>query len=119
MDGLINQRITVTARFVNADTVLPFTGNGYEMRLYDKDLLVDDSLGRCKLNARGQAKISFDLEDIKSFDSPFQTSPNLYFILYHNNQKIYKSDVTKNIDLHHRKSTPNEGIILNLGTYVV
>ena len=121
MDNLLKKKTaTITARFVSAKTRLPLTGSSYEFKLYDQDPIVDDLLGTSKLNARGEAKLSFHLDKIKSLDSPAETKPDLYFILYDDRMEIYKSRVLRDLDLEkYGEFSADEGYTYDLGTYVI
>lgn len=118
-DYLVNT-ITITARFVNSKTRLPLGGSSYRFKLYDQDPIADDTLGECKLNSRGEVKLSFHLDRAKSLDSPAETKPDLYFILFHNDEQIYESRVLKDMDLKkHGELSGEDGYVYDLGTYVI
>jgi hypothetical protein len=120
MDDIINRTVTVTAKFVNKNTGLPLNDSKYEFQLFDEDLIKDDVLGFCTLNSNGEVKLSFDIKKIRSFDSPMETRPDLWFSLSDGTKEIYKSDVLKNLDFEkHGRLSVDQGYIYNLGTYVV
>ncbi|MEL7002105.1 MAG: hypothetical protein AAFN93_05125 [Bacteroidota bacterium] len=114
MNRIISTPFIINARFVDSKTVMPYTGPTYEFRLYYRDLVEDEAVASCKLNARGEANISFSLED--TFDPLLDSYPDLYFILYHNYQPMYQSDV---IDLSSADPIQNDSCRINLGTHVV
>jgi hypothetical protein len=120
INNILKLEVTVTAKFIDANTLSPLKGSNYEFQLFDEDLIKDEFLGSCFVNSKGEAKLSFDLRQLKSFDSPFETRPDLYFNLYERDKEIYKSETFKNIHLNRYGELSGEhGYALNLGTYVM
>lgn len=107
----MNNKIVIKAKFVNQSGT-PFIGHEYSVKLYDMDCLFVDYLGFDTLDKEGIGYISFDVEDIKSWNSPFETKPDFYFILYKNDKEIGRSSVIKNYDLNVRS---NSGGRINIG----
>lgn len=117
---LIDRRVTVTAKFINARSQSPLNGDNYEFRLFDKDLITDDFLGVSKLNTEGEAKLSFGMDKFNSLDSPMETKPDLWFRLMNGDQEVYRSKVIENIDLtKYGDLTVEGGYTFDLGTYII
>lgn len=114
-----DMNIEVIARFIAKGTNVPLTGAGYEMRLFEKDLMEDDYLGRSILNDEGVAKISFKHGDYMDFMNP-EINPDLYFALYRGEALIFQSKVMRDLDLNIlEKFKMGEGEVIDLGTFLV
>ena len=114
-----NIRIEITARFIAKGNDVPLAGADYEMRLFEKDLMEDDYLGRSPLDAGGMARISFRHGDYKDFLNP-ETEPDLYFALYRGEALIFQSKVIRDLDVQGlEKFKMGEGEVVDLGTYLV
>lgn len=112
-------KIEVMARFIAKGTDTPLIGADYEMRLFEKDLMEDDYLGRATLDDNGVAKISFKHGDYMDFLNP-EINPDLYFALYRGEALIFQSKVMRDIDLDSmEKFKMGEGEVVDLGTYLV
>ena len=117
LDADIN--IEVKACFIRKGSDAPLTGSDYEFRLYEKDLMEDDYLGRSTLDDNGVAKISFKHGDYKDFLNP-EINPDLYFALYRGEALIFQSKVMRDLDLDSmEKFKLGEGEVVDLGTYLV
>ena len=119
-DKLLSQMVTITAKFISASTGLFLNDENFEFQLFDKDIIKDDFLGSCKLNSKGEAILSFDRRQLKSFDSPTETKPDLWFSLSDGAKEVYKSKTLENLDLKkHANFSVDEGYRFNLGTYII
>lgn len=76
----------------------PLTGPEYSVRLFDKDRFFDDRLGKGSLDADGSTSFLVSVADIKSFDSPDERTPDLYFVLEKKGEEIFRSEVFENVD---------------------
>jgi hypothetical protein len=111
--------IEVMARFIAKGTDSPLIGADYEMRLFEKDLMEDDYLGRGTLDENGIARISFKHGDYKDFLNP-EKNPDLYFALYRGEALVFQSKVMRDIDLDSmEKFKMGEGELVDLGTFLV
>src|ERR1700754_440134 len=114
-----NINIEVKASFIAKGSDAPLTGEGYEFRLYEKDLMEDDYLGKSALDENGTAKVSFKHGDYMDFLNP-ETNPDLYFALYKNESLIFQSPVMRDLDLEDlEKFKMGEGEVVDLGTFLV
>lgn len=114
-----DMNIEVQARFIAKGNDMPLKGNDYEMRLYEKDLMEDDYLGRGQLDNNGVAKVSFRHGDYKDFLNP-EVAPDLYFALFRGDILVFQSKVMRDIDLESlEKFKMGEGEVVDLGTYLV
>ena len=84
--------IEVKAGFVKKGSDTPLTDNEYEFRLYEKDLMEDDYLGKSSLDENGVAKVSFKHKDYRDFLNP-EKNPDLYFALYKGESLVFQSKV--------------------------
>jgi hypothetical protein len=98
----------------------PFKGDTISVKLYDKDPLSDDFLGEAKPDETGEVTIKFDLNKIKSADSPLEQHPDLYFRVYKNGTQYFESPLADNIDIEQEGDFSfTEGEIIDLGTYLI
>jgi len=117
LDADIN--IEVKASFIAKGSDAPLTGEGYEFRLYEKDLMEDDYLGKSALDEHGTAKVSFKHGDYMDFLNP-EVNPDLYFALYKGESLIFQSPVMRDLDLNSlEKFKMGEGEVVDLGTFLV
>jgi hypothetical protein len=117
LDADIN--IEVKASFILKGSDAPLTGADYEFRLYEKDLMEDDYLGKSALDENGVAKVSFKHGDYQDFLNP-EKNPDLYFALYKGESLIYQSPVMRDLDLEGiEKFKMGEGEVIDLGTFLI
>jgi hypothetical protein len=98
----------------------PWESDGMIVKLFDKDLLEDDFLGQSKITGHGKFEIEFYSEDFKSYDSPFESKPDLYFCIYLFGELLYRSVIWNDVDID--KSSifvPDKGKVIDLGTFDV
>ena len=111
--------IEVTAAFIQKGSDAPLTGADYEFRLYEKDLMEDDYLGKSALDENGVARVSFKHGDYKDFLNP-EVNPDLYFALYKSESLIFQSPVMRDLDLEGmEKFKMGAGEVIDLGTFLV
>lgn len=114
-----DMKIVVTARFIGKGKDLPLTGYGYELRLFDKDLMEDDYLGKSALDENGTATISFTHH---SFGDNFniEQMPDFYFALYKEDELIFQSKVMEDMDIKSlQQFAMGKGNVIDLGTFLV
>lgn len=117
LDADIN--IEVKASFIRKGSNEPLTGQQYEFRLYEKDLMEDDYLGKSALDENGVAKVSFKHGDYMDFLNP-EKDPDLYFVLYKGEILLLQSPVMRDLDLDSiEKFKMGEGEVIDLGTFLV
>jgi hypothetical protein len=99
------------------------TGAGLQnvtVQLFDKDMINDDYLGEAIPDANGNVAISFDLDKIKSADSPLETTPDLYFKVFKDGKEIFVSTVAEDIDTDSEGDfSIEEGKTIDLGSYLI
>ena len=117
LDADIN--IEVKASFIGKGSDAPLTGADYEFRLFEKDFMEDDYLGKSALDEYGVARVSFKHGDYMDFLNP-ETNPDLYFALYKGEALIFQSKVMRDLDLEGmEKFKMGEGEVIDLGTFLV
>jgi hypothetical protein len=117
LDADIN--IEVKASFITKGSDAPLTGEGYEFRLYEKDLMEDDYLGKSALDENGVAKVVFKHGDYMDFLNP-EKNPDLYFALYKGDALIFQSPVMRDLDMEGlEKFKMGAGEVVDLGTFLV
>jgi len=97
----------------------PLTGSEYSVRLYDKDVFNDDYLGESVPDEDGVAKFLLSQGD---FSQPLNldNKPDFYFVVYKNQQQIFKSKVMSNLDLSNiEEFIMKEGEVVDLGTFLI
>lgn len=111
--------IEVKASFISKGSDAPLAGAGYEFRLFEKDFMEDDYLGRSGLDEHGTAKVSFKHGDYTDFLNP-EKNPDLYFALYNGETLIFQSKVMNDVDVDSmEKFKMGEGEVIDLGTFLV
>jgi hypothetical protein len=110
--------LAVTARFISKGNDAAVTGEGYTVRLYDKDIFEDDFLGESTLDEDGIAKISFNHASFSNWNT--DVKPDFYFVVFKNKNEIFKSKVMQDLDVDAiEKFKMGEGEIIDLGTYLI
>lgn len=98
----------------------PITGDEYRVEFYDQDFIKDDFLGESDLDANGHALVPITRKNFVSLDSPLEKYPDIYFKVFKNGKKVYKSAVFQNLHLQEAMDYPTTGgLHFNLGTFVV
>jgi hypothetical protein len=111
--------ITVTASFIRKGSDAPITGEGFELRLFDKDLMEDDYLGSSPLDAEGRASIRFSHHSFGD-NLNIEQMPDLYFALYKDDHLVFQSKVMEDLDLPAlEKFKMGTGEVVDLGTFLV
>lgn len=111
--------ITVKASFVRKGSNTPLTGDGYEFRLFEKDFMEDDYLGKSALDEHGVATVAFKSGDFQDFLNP-ETQPDLYFALYKDESLVFQSKVMRDLDLDAiEKFKMGQGDVVDLGRFLV
>jgi hypothetical protein len=111
--------IEVKASFISKGSNAPVTGSDYEFRLFEKDFMEDDYLGKSGLDEHGVAKVSFKHGAYMDFLNP-ETNPDLYFALYKGEALIFQSKVMYDIDVEGlEKFKMGEGEVIDLGTFLI
>jgi hypothetical protein len=111
--------LEVKVRLIRKGDDEPVTGSDYAVRLYDKDIFNDDFLGESVPDREGLAKFLFSQDD---FSNPvtLDKKPDFYFVVYKNNQAIFKSKVMSNLDLSNvEEFIMKEGEVIDLGTFLI
>ncbi len=111
--------IEVKVRLIRKGDDEPLTGNEFKVRLYDNDIFNDDFLGESAPDEEGLAKFLFSQGD---FSNPvkLEKKPDFYFVVYKNDQSIFKSKVMSNLDLSDvEEFIMKEGEVIDLGTFLI
>lgn len=111
--------IEVKVRLIRKGDDEPLTGNEYKVRLYDSDIFNDDFLGESVTDTEGVAKFFFSQAD---FSKPLsvEKKPDFYFVVYKNDQPVFKSKVMSNLDLSDvEEFIMKEGEVIDLGTFLI
>lgn len=111
--------IEVKVRLISKGNDEPLTGNGYSVRLYDKNVFNDDFLGENTPDEEGVAKFLLSQEDF-SHTVNFDEKPDFYFLVYKDKKEIFKSKVMSNLDLSNvEEFIMKEGEVVDLGTFLI
>lgn len=114
-----DMNIEVKAGFISKGSDAALTGSNYEFRLFEKDLMEDDYLGKSGLDEQGIAKVSFKQKAFMDFLNP-EKNPDLYFALYNGDALIFQSKVMVDVDMDAiEKFKMGEGEVIDLGTFLV
>src|ERR1044072_695718 len=85
-------------KLLEKGTSTPVSGSNISVKLFDKDPLEDDFLGEASPDSEGNVSIKFDLDKIKSADTPLEEFPDLYFKVYKGQNEYFKSPVVDDLD---------------------
>ncbi len=114
-----DMNIEVMVSFIQKGSDTPLTGADYEFRLFEKDLMEDDYLGKSVLDEYGVARVTFKHGAYMDFLNP-EKNPDLYFALYKADALIFQSKVMRDLDIEGlEKFKMGEGEIIDLGTFLV
>ena len=99
----------------------PLSGQEWSVRVFDRDLLLDDSLGLARLDNKGMATFLLPVADIKSADSPGERNPDLYFRLLRDGEEVFRSEVIEDVDFEslHKVSGDPVKVTREFGPYAV
>ena len=107
-------------KLLEKSTSAPVTGHNILVKLYDKDLVSDDFLGEATPDPTGNVTITFDLDKIKSADSPLEEYPDLYFQVYKDGNQYFKSTVAEDLDTNEEGNFNfKDGKVIDLGTFMI
>lgn len=110
--------LIIQVRLIASGNDQPLTGNAFKVRLYDKDVFNDDYLGESEVHD-GLAKFIISQKDFTS-PASLDEKPDFYFVVFHNQQPIFKSKVMSNLDISDiEQFVMNEGELIDLGTFLV
>lgn len=111
--------IEVKVRLISRGNDEPVTGGDFKVRLYDQDVFNEDYLGESAPDEEGVAKFLFSQGDFKK-PMNLDQKPDFYFVVYQNNQIIFKSKVMSNLDLSDFEDfVMKEGDVIDLGTFLI
>lgn len=85
----------------------PLKAGHWTVKARDKDPLIDGTLATAELDNTGSAGMLISVSDISSLDSLGERTPDLYFVLYRDDNKIMTTDVIENVDFE--KADPITG----------
>jgi hypothetical protein len=88
------------------------TGDDLRVELFDQDPMSDDKLGDVPLDPSGTAVFDFAPEAMRSYDSPLETEPDLYFIVYRGDKEVFRSKVFVDVQFKkHHVSARDERVL--------
>ncbi|HVD99734.1 MAG TPA: hypothetical protein VNB90_16105 [Cytophagaceae bacterium] len=107
-------------KLLEKGTSNPVTGSNISVKLYDEDPLADDFLGEASPDASGNVLIKFDLDKIKSPDTPLEQFPDLYFKVFKSGNEYFKSPLADDLDTTQEGDFNfTEGKVIDLGTFLI
>lgn len=117
----MGQLVKLVFRLITASDGTPVTGNDVRVQIFDRDLLHDDLLGECGVDANGAGEVVFNLGLVSSVDSPGETDPDVYLVVTRNGTPVFKSHVIADIDFlsRHPVTGMAGSLTKDLGVFVV
>ena len=117
----MGQLVRVVFRLVTASNGAPVTGEDLRVRIFDRDLLQDDLLGECGVDANGAGELTFDLGQVSSVDSPGETDPDIYLEVLRAGTPVFRSEVKPDVDFlsRHPITGAASSLTKDLGVFVV
>jgi hypothetical protein len=112
--------LVVTARFIEKGEDRALSGDGYTVRLYDRDIADDDFLGESRLDAEGHIRIAF-AHDAFVNDAAFkEAKPDFYFMIMKEGQPVYTTKVMEDLSIEDlQQFKMGEGDMVDLGSFLV
>lgn len=95
-------------RFIAKGSRTPVGGPGYSARFMDKDLLKSDTLGTASVGPDGKAECLVPRVNMKGWDSPGETKPDVYVVLLKDGKELFRSPTIKNMNLAEVDPTTKE-----------
>ena len=117
---MASEMFKVIATFADASG-RPLSGDAYSVTLMDEDRFFDDKLGKSTPNAEGAAEFLVAVADILSFDSSGERTPDLYFVVEHKGEEIFRSEVFNEVDfdLQDPVTGRKKGLTKSFGPFTV
>lgn len=112
--------LIVTARFITKGNDQPLYGDGFIVRLYDRDIIDDDYLGESRLDQEGHIRIAF-AHDAFVNDAAFkEAKPDFYFVVLQNGEPVFTTKVLEELSIEDlQQFRMGEGEVVNLGTFLI
>ena len=120
MNGKTSGLFCAIAKFTD-ESGNPLAGDGWTATVSDQDILLDDCLGKAKLDKEGRATFLLTVADIMSLDSPGERNPDLYFTLLKDGKEVFRSNVSEDVDFEslHQVSGDAMDITREFGPFVI
>jgi|LFEF01.1.fsa_nt_gb hypothetical protein len=112
--------LIVTARFITKGNDQPLYGDGFTVRLYDRDIIDDDYLGESRLDEEGHIRIAF-AHDAFVNDAAFkEAKPDFYFVVLQSGRPVFTSKVLEELSIEDlQQFRMGEGEVVDLGTFLI
>lgn len=112
--------LIVTARFITKGNDQPLYGDGFTVRLYDRDIIDDDYLGESRLDEEGHIRIAF-AHDAFVNDAAFkEAKPDFYFVVLQSGKPVFTSKVLEELSIEDlQQFRMGEGEVVDLGTFLI
>ncbi|RXK61820.1 hypothetical protein ESA94_02055 [Lacibacter luteus] len=112
--------LIVTARFITKGNDKPLFGDGYTVRLYDRDIVDDDYLGESYPDKEGHIRIAF-AHDAFVNDAAFkEAKPDFYFVVLQNDKPVFTTKVLQELSIEDlQQFKMGEGEVVDLGTFLI
>jgi hypothetical protein len=112
-------KLTVTLRLITRGNDQPLSGEGYTVRLFDKDVFDDDFLGESAVDQEGRASISFSYEAFGDMGN-LESRPDFYFAVLRSGIQFFQSKVMEDIDIQAiEEFISGKGEQIDLGTFLI
>ncbi|MEA3470040.1 MAG: hypothetical protein U9R57_17690 [Thermodesulfobacteriota bacterium] len=76
----MEQLVKIYAELVDKETGKPLAEGTLQAYLWDKDIVNDDFLAESDIGSSGEVSFIFNLEQVRSLDSPLEEEPDLYIV---------------------------------------
>jgi hypothetical protein len=112
--------LVVTARFIEKGEDRALSGDGFTVRLYDRDIADDDFLGESRLDAEGHIRIAFAHDAFVNDVAFKEAKPDFYFMIMKEGQPVYTTKVMEDLSIEDlQQFKMGEGDIVDLGSFLV
>ncbi len=90
------------------------------MKLFEKYPFTDDLLGETYLHSEGKVHFQIDQKLYRNGETPLETKPDLYLVLYKDGDEIFRTPVAPNVNFDKEGNFNfNEGEWIDMGTFLV
>lgn len=109
----------VIARIITRGDDTPLQGDGFKVRLFDRDFLEDAFLGEAVPDEAGVVRFSFPAAAVAK-TALDDAMPDFFFVVYRGPEIIFKSQVMHNVNVEAiQQYRHGVGEVIDLGTFLV
>lgn len=110
----------VHARFLEKGTNKPLSGEEYNCKLFDQDLLKNDFLGEAHPDDTGLVQFSVNPKTFRDLNNLIDKYPDLFIELEYGEEVLFVTPIAKNAKVSEDGTfDEKDGGVIDLGTFLV